>query len=463
MSKNILKIGIVKLIVKNKLFPVAFRVANLLATVAMIYIGWGLMDDRLRYTNLTSFLIWTIWWPGIIVMAIFTGRGWCTICHQKLISDKLSGYGLNWKVPGYILKYGTTATIISVFGVLTLHSTVAGYEVSHIAGLSAIYLLILLIYVVVISLLFEKGAFCKSFCPLVGFLGIYSRCSPLEVGPEDPEKCKTCSDKECKKHCSNGLEILEMDSQMQEGCLLCLECAKRCPNDNVSLSLRNFFKGLWDSPKRTTAEALAVIFLLGIVIAEVGEEYKPFDDMMVYVPDLIAHASGFSTILNTSSGGLLIWEIIWILISIPLILIGFSGIIAKQLSKSHDFSGITWNVVKMYALGFVPLILGLHATKMIYGFESNIGYLPYTINNLGSNAILTIPIMNPLLPDLIIGYALIVFFTLFGVIGSLYSIWKISRYYRKSKTDKNAIPFMFTVLIIGSAFLLVIYLWLIGN
>lgn len=461
MSKNILKIGIVKLVVKNKLFPVAFRIMNFLSTIVMIYIGWGLMDDRLRYTNLTSFLIWTIWWPGIIVAAIFTGRGWCTICHQKLISDVLSEHGLNWKVPEYILKYGTTATIISVFGVLFLHSTVAGYEVSHIAGLSALYLLILLIYVVVISLLFEKGAFCKSFCPLVGFLGIYSRCSPVELGPEDPEKCKNCKDKECKKHCSNGLVILEMDSQMQEGCLLCLECAKRCPNDNVSLSLRSFFKGLWDSPKRTTAEALAVIFLLGIVIAEVGEEYKPFDEVMVYIPDQLAQVFGFSTILDSSTGGILIWEVLWILIATPLIFIGLSGIVAKFLSKSRDFSGITWNVIKMYSLGFVPLILGLHTTKMLYGLESKIGYIPYTINNLGSNAILTVPVMNPLLPDLIAGYILMTFFTLFGVCGSLYSIWKISRYYRKSKTDKNAIPFMLTILIIGSAFMFVIYHWLI--
>ena len=217
-----------------------------------------------------------------------------------------------------------------------------------------------------------------------------------------------------------------------------------------------------DSPKRTTAEALAVIFLLGIVIAEVGEQYKPFDDAMVYVPDLLAQASGFSTILDGPTGGIPVWEILWILVAIPLILIGLSGIIAKQLSKSRDFSGITWNVIKMYALGFVPLILGLHAVKMIYQFESKIGYLPYTMGNLGSNAILTVPTLNPLLPTAIAGYVLMAFFTVFGLGGSLYSIWKISRYYQKSKTDKNAIPFAVTILIVGSVFLFVIYHWLVA-
>jgi polyferredoxin len=461
MSKNLLKIGIVRLIIKNKYFPVAFRVMNLFSTIFLIYIGWGLMDDRLRYTNLTSFLIWSVWWPMIIIMAIFTGRGWCTLCHQKLISDVLSKYGLNWKVPTYIEKYGTTATIISVFGVLFLHSTVAGYHVDKIAGLSALYLLILLVYVAVISLLFEQGAFCKSFCPLVGFLGIYSRCCPIELGPEDPEKCKTCKDKECKKHCSNGLEILEMDSQMQEGCLLCLECAKRCPNDNVSLSFRSFFKGLWDSPKRTTAEALAVIFLLGIVIAEVGEQYTPFDDAQIYIPGLLAKVFGFETIFDSSTGGVLIWEVLWILVAVPLILIGLSGIVANMLSKSRDFNGIVWNIIKMYSLGFVPLILGLHAVKMLFAFESGIGYLPYTIDNLGSNAILSVPEVKPLIPDLIMGYILMAFFLLFGVFGSLYSIWKIARYFKKSKNDKNAIPFMVTIVAIGFVFVYVIYHWLI--
>ena len=463
MSKNILKIGIVKPIVKNKLFPLVFRISNLISTFIMIYIGWGLMDDRLRYTNLTSFLVWTIWWPGLIIATIFTGRGWCTICHQKLISDVLSKHGLNWKVPDYITRYGSTATILSVFGVLFLHSTVAGYGVSHIAGLSALYLLILLVYVMVISLLFEHGAFCKSFCPLVGFLGIYSAMFSNRIRPRMIKKnARLVRTKSAEKIVRTDLLIPEMDSQMQEGCLLCLECVKHCPHDNVSISLRRFFKGLWDSPKRTTAEALAVIFLLGIVIAEVGEEYKPFDEVMIYVPGLLAQASGFETIFNASSGGVLIWEIIWILILVPLVFLGLSGIISKLLSKKHDFSGITWNIIKTYSLGFVPMILGLHATKMIYSFESKIGYLPYTIGNLASNAILSIPTLKPLIPDLIAGYVLMAFFTLFGVGGSLYSTWKISQYYKTSKNNKNAIPFVVTILIIGTVFIIVIYHWLIA-
>lgn len=447
---------------KHKLFPIALRVANLISTFIMIYIGWGLMDERLRYTNLTSFLIWVVWWPGIIVAAIFTGRGWCTLCHQKLVSDMLSRYGLNWKLPAYIEKYGTTATILSVFGVLFLHSTVAGYGVNHVAGLSALYLLILLVYVGTISLLFERGAFCKSFCPLVGFLGIYSRCCPIELGPEDPEVCKTCKDKECRKHCSNDLLMPEMDSQMQEGCLLCMECTKNCPHDNVSLSFRSFFKGLWDSPKRTTAEALSVIFLLGIVIVEVGEENKIVDGVITYVPNLLTSISGFGTIFDNSMGGFKIWETLWILMTMPLIVILIGGTTAKFLSSKHDFSGITWNIIKMYSLGFVPLILGLHATKMINTFNSRIGYLSYTINNLGSNAILSVPTLDPLLPEPIMGYISVIFFTLFGVCGSLYSVWKISRYFRKSKNDKNAIPFMIIILILGLTFIFVIYDWLVA-
>ncbi len=457
MSKNLLKIGIIGSIIKSKLFPRYLRILNLISTIFMIYIGWGLMDERLRYTNLTSFLIWVVWWPGLIVTAIFTGRGWCTICHQKFISDILSSHGLNWKLPDYIAKYGTTMTILSVFGVLFLHSTVAGYGVNHIAGLSALYLLILLVYVGVISLLFEHGTFCKSFCPLVGFLGIYSRCCPIEVGPENPETCKTCKDKECRKNCSNDLLMPEMDSQLQEGCLLCFECVKNCPHDNVAVRLRSFFKGLWDSPKRTSAEALSVIFLLGIVIAEVGEENKIVDGVILYIPNLLADIFGFSTIFDNSIGGLKIWEISWILMLMPFIILVLSGFIGKSLSSKHDFSGITWNIIKMYSLGFVPLILGLHATKMISTFNSKIGYLPHTINNLGSNAILSVPVLDPLIPGSIMGYILAAFFALFGVCGSLYTTWKISRYFRKSKNDKNAIPFMVTILVLGAIFVIVIY------
>lgn len=461
MTKNLLKIGIIKNIIKNKFFPDIFRLMNLISTVFMIYIGWGLIDDRLRYINLTSFLIWIIWWPGIIIAAIFTGRGWCTVCHQKLISDKLGKYGLHYKVPEYIQKYGTSITIISVIGVFALHSTVSSYEVSHFAGLSSIYLAVLLVYVTVVALLFEKGIFCKSFCPLVGFLGIYSRCCPIELRSEDQEKCKECKNKECKKYCPNNLYIREMDSQDQEGCLLCLECAKHCPHDNVSISFRSFFKGIWDTTKRNSAGTLSVIILLGIMIAELGEEYKPFDDMVLIIPDWLSGIFGFSTIFDSATGGFQIWDSLWTLIIVPTIIIGFSGMVARSLSRKHEFKGILWNIIKMYSLGLVPLILSLHTVKLVEKFQGNIGYLPYAINNLDS-VILAVPTPDALLPSPIMGLLSILFITIFGIGGSLYSIWRISKFYRRSKNDKNSIPFMILILLLGIIFIFIIYKWLIG-
>ena len=120
--------------VKKKHLPTIWRllqIINLIAVIALIYIAWGVLSEDARYTNLTSFLIWILWWPMIIFMVLFAGRMWCTMCHQKLIANSLDRFGLHLKVPKWITKHGVTIVLIMVFAVFILHKSVAGYGVNQ--------------------------------------------------------------------------------------------------------------------------------------------------------------------------------------------------------------------------------------------------------------------------------------------------------------------------------------------
>jgi len=444
-----------------------FQLGNLVMVLILIYMGWGMMSEDLRYTNLTSFLIWVVWWPMIIFLVLITGRAWCTVCHQKFIADSLGGFGLQWKVPNWITKHGVSIVLTMILGVLVLHTTVSGYAVNHFAYMSAIYLIIIVAYPVIISLLFEKSAYCKSFCPLIGFLGNYTRCSPTELRSADHEKCKACKDKECVKHCQNRLYMGTMDAQQQEGCLLCMQCVKYCPHDNITFRFRSFFNGLWDSPKRSVAGTLAAALLLGIVIGEVGEEWVLVDDAILFVPNIMADLTGFETIFDTATGGYLIWEVLFLFIVLPAIIFGLMGAVAALLARGES----AWNYIKIYALAFVPLILSLHITKHFHTFNSKLGYLPNVIADpfgvSTAEAIKTGALETPagvFLSGSAEGWFLILFLFVFGVIGSIYVAWKISKINFEDDARQgilSAAPFMLVIALLGIVFMLTVYNWIV--
>ncbi len=303
--------------------PSALRVAqvvNLVVFLALLYFGFAVMDEAARYTNITSFLVWVVWWPFIVVSAFFAARLWCTMCHLRLTADAFDRFGLKLKVPRVVKKYGTTIPITATLGIFIVHSSVVSYEIHHLAAYTAIFLAALMVYAAVIGLVFEKHSFCKYFCPLIGVMGNYTRFSPTELRSADLDQCKRCKDKECIKNCQNRLYMGTMDDEQGESCLLCMRCVKHCPHDNIRFSFRPFLRGLWQSPKRTVAGTFAVIVLLGVVAGEVGEEWALVDGWLLAVPTAIANLVGFETILPVSTGSsYLIWEALWIFILMPLL------------------------------------------------------------------------------------------------------------------------------------------------
>jgi polyferredoxin len=448
------------------------RALNLAVMLALIVFGLGVADEAMRFTNITSFLVWNIWWPFLIVAVFFAARLWCGVCHLRLTADVFDRFGLKLKVPRVVKRYGTTVPLFTGLGIFLVHSLVVSYDIHHFASLTALFLIGLMAYAVAVALLFEKHSFCKYFCPIVGVLGNYTRVSPTELRSSDLDQCRRCRDKECVRNCQNRLYMGTMDDEQQESCLLCMRCVKHCPHDNIRFSLRPYLSGLWRSPKRTIAGTFAVVVLLGIVMGEVGEEWAVVDGWLLAVPAALADLTGVERVLATTSGtGFLIWETLWVFVVLPLLILAVCGGVASLLAGRHK----PLEYVQVYALGFVPLILSLHAAKLVTAFNDRVLYLPHAVVDPGgAGTVAAIAAGTVAAPGALVsspalwGWLTLAFVLGFGVLGSLYATFRIARVNFAGEGEggvgiRTAIPFSVVIAALGIIALLTIHSWRIAG
>ncbi len=66
-------------------FPLVFQLLSLGVFVLLIIGGLAANTSDmafakvLRNTNVANLIVWSYWWPLIILSAIFLGRVWCTV------------------------------------------------------------------------------------------------------------------------------------------------------------------------------------------------------------------------------------------------------------------------------------------------------------------------------------------------------------------------------------------------
>jgi len=159
------------------IFPLDANVATFFSQLKLIYknsTGITTKDADfakiLRNTNLANLIVWSYWWPLIIVSAMFFGRYWCTICPMELITSLAGKLGLKRK-PGKLLKSGW---IITLFYALILVLGIHTLAIHRIPQYMALYMITLFAIAVIVGLIWEKRTFCTYVCPIGHLLGLYS-------------------------------------------------------------------------------------------------------------------------------------------------------------------------------------------------------------------------------------------------------------------------------------------------
>ena len=103
---------------------------------------------------------------------------------------------------------------------------------------TALTLLGFIVVSLLVSLFFERRAFCRYLCPIGGFVGVYGQVAPVAVRVKDPAVCQSHTEKTCftGSDAGYGCPYFNLPQKLETNtlCSMCGECLRTCTKDNVA-------------------------------------------------------------------------------------------------------------------------------------------------------------------------------------------------------------------------------------
>jgi polyferredoxin len=381
---DLLRVRLIRSVLRWPLFPVALQVVALGALVALAVNGWGLGTDRpakdlawLRKTNLTTLLVWGFWWPGLIVATVLFGRVWCTVCPTELVNRM--GDALARRVGWPRLRMGRwlRAGWLVVLAWMALQVVGAGFPLSSVPHYTALMLVTLLALGLVTGLIFrDSHSFCRSFCPAAAMLSVYGRFTPLQNDVRDPDVCARCGTRDCVDQANRyKLDGRSCPSLLQpfaraqsDGCVLCLQCAKVCPQDNIGFGLAEPTAGSRQHRLLEPFEALFVMVASGLVTSEVMGEVPWLAEIFRAVPKAVQQHVAPSVAFGWFNAA-------WFLGLFPLVLWAVVAAVARLLGCRQSLK----TLLLAAATGAAPIVALAQIAKAVSKTASFGGYLPMAL------------------------------------------------------------------------------------
>lgn len=296
----------VRAVALHPLFPLVLQMGVLALLAALIVFGLGVGADAdaatrnvLRKTSLTTLAVWGLWWPGMIALAVTLGRAWCLVCPLELVNrvaDETARRAGWRRLPlGRFLRAGWLIVLVYML----LQWLVAGFAIHRVPHFTALFLITLFAVAAVSGLVFrEPRSFCTGFCPAGALLSVYGRLSPVGIDVRDPEMCRDCDTRDCVReehrhrfHARSCPSLLRpFAREASDGCVLCLQCAKVCPRDNVGGGVLAAHVPQRQETLLRPAEAAFVLMVFGFVSHEVIGEVRWLDAWFHAAPEALARA-----------------------------------------------------------------------------------------------------------------------------------------------------------------------------
>ena len=268
----------------------SFQFWTVLPTLALVVVVLVSAAVGLEHpsANFGTVVTWIVWWGGLLVSFVLVGRAWCLVCPIGAIPEWLqrlspwwgsrytAGLGLPW--PRRLRNLWLPTALFVVFVFLD-----NGYGMSNSPRMTAGLIAVLALGAAWVSLVFERRAFCRYLCPLTAFIGTCALTSVFELRRRDPAPCRNaCPTKDCYRGNARryGCPMGEFPGGGLESnlhCILCTECVKSCPHDNIALRWRAPGRDLWAMarPRLDGACAAAVIVGLATVVPLLALAFLP--------------------------------------------------------------------------------------------------------------------------------------------------------------------------------------------
>lgn len=275
---NLLDISWLKRGLRLRYVQPIFQVPMLAVLVVLIPLAFFDVQDGGR--NLSTKVIWTIWWAGVIFTFVLVGRVWCFMCPVGAVSEWVSRAA--WPARRFPKRLRNLWIANVLFILLTWLDAQLG--VVRSPWVTGALILVIVGVSVLTALFYQRRTFCRYLCPIGGLIGLYSMFSPVELRSRDEEACRLHGRKDCYLGNENGLgcpmfeTVPAMDGNSH--CNFCGQCVKSCPRDNIAIRLRPFFKDAWSKANRSFDQAAMAVVLVGISIFVTGDMLEPWDGWM---------------------------------------------------------------------------------------------------------------------------------------------------------------------------------------
>ena len=386
MLKNLNKL------LENKWFPVSLRAVTLVVFFGLVIIGFSSPTNdsffihQLSKTNLTTSFVWRLWWPMIVLSAIFIGRFWCMVCPVEMITTFFAKIGLRLKRPQWILS----GWVITLFYMIVLTVGVTILQIDLNPKYTSYYLLIIMSISVVSGLVFEKNTFCRYICPVGYLLGIFSKMAIWGWRVKKKHVCDTCKDKSCingkysyqLNYKSCGVDLVPADINNNNHCLLCAGCLKTCKTyitnnnslrPNPAIMKIGFANDLMQLQPLRLAEWVFLFFLTGSMIFEMTHFQLISGISASFIPKNI------SSYLSLKDGmGKDLIGVTYLFLFLPVILWFLPYILIKFFRMQISLS----NYLKNISIIFLPVITGFFVGLVIMEIATKFPYYKFIVHDV---------------------------------------------------------------------------------
>jgi polyferredoxin len=379
-------------LLENKWFPVSFRILAIIAFIGLVIIGFSsptndpFFVSQLSKTNLTTSFVWRLWWPMIVLSAIFLGRVWCMMCPVETVTTFFAKIGLKRKRPKWILS-GWVITLFYML-VLTVGITILGIDLNP--KYTSYYLLIIMGISILSGLVFEKNTFCRYICPVGYMLGIFSKMAAWGWRVKKESVCGSCSDKSCindkytyqLNYKSCGVDLVPANINNNNHCLLCAGCLKTCKTykssnnslrPNPAIVKIGFANDLMQIQPLRLAEWFFLFFLTGSMIFEMTH----FQVISNISASLIS--DNVSNYLSLNEG---IWQdlisVIYLFFFIPVVL----WILPYLLILSFRIRISLNDYLKNISILFLPVIAGFFVGLVVMEIATKFPFYKYIAHDV---------------------------------------------------------------------------------
>lgn len=245
------------------------------AVVALVLVSTAVGLDH-PSVNFGTVVTWVVWWGALLLSFLLFGRAWCLVCPLGAVGEWVQRLSPWWRWAWtaaldrpwpHRLRSLWPATLLFVVFVFLDN----GYGMSNSPRLTAGLIVVIALAAAWVGLVFERRAFCRYLCPLTAFIGLNSLASVFELRCRDARTCRTrCATKDCFRgnHRRYGCPMGEfpgssaMDTNLY--CILCTECVRSCPHDNIALRFRVPGRDLWAMRRPRADGAFAACVIAGL-------------------------------------------------------------------------------------------------------------------------------------------------------------------------------------------------------